>query len=369
MMALKPQFDTSLPYITEKYSGVGGELKLDPNHFQVNEIPAYKPLGYGDHIYINLTKQLMTTRETQIKIAKLLNIRPEDVGHAGLKDKYAVSTQTFSILNRNNFDVKEVLETISSELSVSINWWSLHPKKLRSGHLNGNSFKVLITNMDVDGEEAFNRASQINNMIKNCGVPNFYGIQRIGKKANNVIKGFEIISGKYYEQNRWLRRYLISSFLSYTSNKYLTERISRGLFTQLIKGDIAKKHETSGTFWVEDVDTEQKRFEAKEISFTSPIFGYKMMETKSDAKIFEDEIFSSSGITINELREQSIIGTRRMGRILPQIVFNTVSEGLLFKFDLPAGSYATIILREFMKSEDYIGIPDEETEISDVEAY
>ena len=96
--------------------------------FTVVEVPAYEPLGYGDHIYISITKSGKTTRDTQIAIASLLGLRREDVGHAGLKDKNAVSTQTFSILMPAD-DPKEVAKIIESSLGVTVNWAKRHPKK------------------------------------------------------------------------------------------------------------------------------------------------------------------------------------------------------------------------------------------------
>ncbi|MBN1682169.1 tRNA pseudouridine(13) synthase TruD [Candidatus Bathyarchaeota archaeon] len=349
-MIHEPDFDTSLPLITEKLLKIQGEIKKDPEYFKVTEIPSYEPLGYGNHIYVNLTKSLLTTRETQVKIAKILGLNKEDIGHAGLKDKYAITTQTFSIINKNNYDIKYLDKLLSEEIGVKINWINLHPKKLRTGHLRGNHFEIIITNLNESNENALKKVKKINELIKKIGIPNYYGPQRIGNQANNAIKGYEIISGKYFEKNRWLRRYLISSYLSHICNKYLSERIKRSIFHKLILGDIAKKHETGGVFWVDNLEIEQKRFECKEISFTAPIYGYKMMETKKDAKIFEEKIFSYTGITQEELRRLSIMGTRRIGRIIPEIKFKVVPEGIKMIFNLPAGAYATIVIREFMKN-------------------
>jgi hypothetical protein len=49
-----------------------------------------------------------------------------------------------------------------------------------------------------------------------------------------------------------------------------------------------------------------------EISFTAPIYGYKMREARYVAKEMEDAVFAASGITLEELRRQAD-GTRRLG--------------------------------------------------------
>jgi len=346
-----PQFDLRLPYITPELPGIGGAIRARHELFQVVEVPAYDPLGYGDHIYVNITKKGRTTRDTQIDIAGLLGIRREDVGHAGLKDKHAVSTQTFSILVPGENE-KDVADLIESGLGLKVNWVKRHPRKLRSGHLKGNKFIITITDLDASQEQALQRVEAIIGELAKHGVPNYFGTQRIGGDGKNVIDGHAIIHGKYREHNRWLRRFLVSSYLSYLCNRYLARRVESGDFTRILRGDLAKKHDTGGVFTVEEATVEQPRFDAGEISFTAPIYGYKMRETKYEAKTLEDAVFAEGDVTLDELRRFGADGTRRLGRLLPEISVTPHDEGITLSFTLPAGAYATIVLREFMKNED-----------------
>jgi len=351
-MSAAGDLDLELPYITPKLLGIGGRVRARPDLFVVEEIPAYEPLGYGAHLYVNMTKELTTTRETQLRIAGLLGLRPEDVGHAGLKDKYARTTQTFSILlEEQKPDIKAITDLMESSLGVEVKWGRLHPRKLRSGHLRGNRFVVTVTDLDITTEEAEKRAGLIAEAIRGTGAPNYYGSQRIGARGNNVHMGLRILSGEHREPNRWLRRYLISSYLSYLCNRYIAERVRRNLFTRMLRGDIAKKHGTGGVFWVEDPATEQPRCDEKEISWTAPIFGSKMRAAKADAALLEEEVFRKSGLTTDLLKRHGVEGTRRMGRLVPDVEVSPHPEGLTLSFDLPAGGYATTILREFMKDD------------------
>ena len=365
-MANSPELDLTLPYITPNEPGVSGVIRARPELFSVVEVPAYDPLGYGDHIYLNITKRERTTRDTQIDIASLLGLRREDVGHAGLKDKHAISTQTFSILMPGE-EEKEVAKLVESSLGVTVNWAKRHPKKLRSGHLKGNTFTITITDLEVAPEAALLRAVDIQKTVGKLGIPNYFGTQRIGKEGDNVLDGYGLITGKYRERNRWLRRFLVSSYLSHLCNRYLVERVESGNFTRIIAGDLAKKHDTGGVFTVEDAGVEQPRFEAGEISFTAPIYGYKMREAKYEAKEMEDSIFAGAGVTLDQLRRLGADGTRRLGRLLPDISVAPHDEGITLSFTLPAGGYATIVLREFMKNdgatvEPEAEEPDEEDE-------
>jgi tRNA(Glu) U13 pseudouridine synthase TruD len=91
-----------------------------------------------------------------------------------------------------------------------------------------------------------------------------------------------------------------------------------------------------------------------------------MRESKYEAKDFEDAIFSSAGVTVDQLRRIGAEGTRRLGRLLPEVSVSSHPEGITLSFTLPAGGYATVVLREFMKNDGIILIeaeePDEEEE-------
>jgi tRNA pseudouridine13 synthase len=358
--------DLTLPFITPDFPGIGGIIRARTELFQVDEVPAYEPLGYGDHIYISVTKRDSTTRDTQIAIASLLGLRREDIGHAGLKDKHAVSTQTFSMLMPAN-DPNEVAKILEENLGFEVNWAKRHPKKLRSGHLKGNKFTITITDLDVPLDVALRMTLDIRKIIADKGIPNYFGTQRIGKNGDNVIDGYELIKGRYRERNRWLRRFLVSSYLSYLCNRYLSMRVESGNFSRILKGDLAKKHETGGVFTVENAVIEQHRFKSGEISFTAPIYGYKMREAKYEAKEMEDSVFKMSGVTLDELRRLGADGTRRIGRLLPDISIMPHDEGITLSFMLPAGGYATVVLNEFMKNNSEASVPETEEIIENEE--
>jgi tRNA pseudouridine13 synthase len=350
----KINLNLKLPYITKDVPGIGGIIKSRPEDFVVEEIPAYPPVGYGPHLYVNLTKRMQTTRDIQIKLAEIFDLNPDQIGKAGLKDKRAVSTQTFSVLYDNDDHVSSALsEKIEEELEVKVNWLKRHTNKLRAGHHKGNFFQIIIRDITVNGEESHKIIERISSFIHKTGVPNFYGIQRIGEFGENVLSGYSILKGKKRITDRWLRRFLISSLQSYLCNRYLVKRIDIGLFEKLVRGDVAKKHDTGGLFHVDDSDIDTVRFMKKEISFTAPIYGYKMKRAKIDAVQIEDGLMDQIGITFQDFRKFGIEGTRRLGRLLPEIDAKVEEDGVKLSFTLPKGGYATTVLREYMKTDVY----------------
>ena len=74
-----------------------GHIKECPEDFVVEELPAYAPTGVGDHVFVRFTKRDRTTMEAVRSIARALACDPRAAGFAGMKDKRAVTTQTFSL--------------------------------------------------------------------------------------------------------------------------------------------------------------------------------------------------------------------------------------------------------------------------------
>ena len=354
---IESSIDFKLPYITAALSGIGGKIRSTPEHFVVEEIPLYEPQDDGQHLYVNLTKVGLTTKEVQRDLAKLFKIDRNDVGFAGMKDKFARTTQTFSISIGHGTDTiaEESSARISEALPVTINWARLHKNKLKTGHLIGNRFQITVTDVEMPLDEAVQQAQRVVDELEVTGLPNFFGPQRFGHNGDNVARGLEIIQSGGRSRNRqqkWLQRFLISSYQSYLCNRYLARRIENGAFGHLLQGDVAKKHETGGIFDVEDLPTDEARFQAKEISFTAPIYGPKMKQAQDVSGALEAEILAESEVTLADFAKVKVEGTRRLGRLfLPDIKILAAEddEGICIDFSLPKGAFATTLLREIMK--------------------
>jgi len=351
-MIKPPPLDLSLPFLTADLEGIGGRIRARPEDFMVEEVALYEPSGSGRHLYVNITKRNQTTRDVQLRLAELFSLRPRNIGTAGLKDKYAVTTQTFSILfEKNDVRSDDASELIMDNLSLKVNWAKFHGNKLRAGHLVGNRFKITITDTHMPSSQAAERSRRIAEMIHLKGLPNYYGEQRIGRDGEKVREGWAILQGRKTFADRWLSKLLVSVYRSYLCNRYLAERMRRGLFDRLLQGDIAKKHETGGIFWVNDPIAEQPRYEAQEISFTAPIYGHKMSQALGEAAALEAEIFEESEMSLETFRRMRVTGTRRFGRLTPRIEVTEAPRGVQLSFMLHKGGFATTLLREFMKTE------------------
>lgn len=349
------ELDLKLPYSTEGLPGLGGQLRAAPDTFIVEEIPLYEASGTGQHLYVNVTKEALTTREVQRGLAEAFDLPYRAVGFAGMKDKYARATQTFSLLvgHVDESFLEAAPARVVEKTPVAVNWVRLHRNKLKKGHLLGNRFTITVTRPSVDGELAMARAEAIAAQLRDCGLPNFYGPQRLGQNGGNVRRGWELLRGEKRMANRWLRSLLLASVQSHLCNRYLALRQQQGQFSTLLTGDIAKKHDTGGLFVVADQAAEQSRYDQKEISFTAPIYGPKMWEAEAESGELEQEILAASGLDIALLARAKMMGTRRLGRILlNDLSVTQKGTDIVVAFSLPKGAFATTVLREFMKVSD-----------------
>ena len=352
-----------LPYITAHLDGIGGQLRATPEHFVVEELPLYLPLDEGSHLYINFSKVGYTTRQIVELIEKSLRLRRGEIGYAGLKDKYAHTTQTISVplVRATNEEVSETVERIRSEVPIEVHWARLHHNKLKTGHLLGNRFRIIVSSLEQSVETAVATAQTIATDLQQSGVPNYFGPQRFGKEGDNAAQGQALLLGKHKVRDPWLRRFLISSYQSELCNQYLAQRLNQGLFQRILSGDVAKKYATGGIFDVSEPEIDQLRFDAQEISFTAPIYGFKMRFATAEAGQLEEKILSEAGLSLDDWRKTRIEGSRRLGRLLlDDLQIESNEAGIAISFSLPKGAFATTILREFMKNECAEGVERDE---------
>lgn len=154
----------------------------------------------------------------------------------------------------------------------------------------------------------------------------------------------------------------ISALQSAIFNRVLDCRLEKGTLATLIEGDLAWKHATRGIFAVTADELAggalPSRLEALEISASGPLWGKGMMQASGESAQVERESVEAVGVAMDALINgcNSPIGTRRPLRCTlqnPSIDSGIDEHGPYIRaaFDLPRGAYATIVMREIMKSD------------------
>jgi len=323
---------------------VGGKVGPEPEDFLVDEVPAYAASGKGEHQYVQVQKRLLTTPELVRRMAKAVGMNERDVGYAGLKDKYAVTTQWLSLATKT---------VISPDLplgdGVKILAVTRHDNKLRTGHLLGNRFTITLLGVH---EEAVERAERITAGLRAEGLPNYFGAQRFGHAGRNLPDALSWLARGGRGRNRFEQKLFPSVVQSELFNRYLSARLALGA-RQLVAGEIVRLEGAGAMFRVEDVAAEQPRLAARDLHLTGPMIGPKMRPAAADALALEQSLTRELGLDEAMLGAlgREAPGTRRdLFAPLPDLKVEAVTDraepALRLSFTLPAGGYATEVLRQ-----------------------
>ena len=329
-----------LPYVCKDVVGTGGRIRQETEDFHVEELPLYLPDGKGSHSYAFIEKRNLSTRDVFLKLLEA-GIPERNIGVAGLKDKAAVARQWMSVPRK----YEDALKGLDDFDDIRILELSRHKNKLAIGHLAGNRFKLRVRGSEA---EAMELARVSIETIESIGMPNFFGPQRFGNYGNNAMDGYKILMGERVPGGRQLKRFFISSLQSALFNLNVSWRIERGLYTALLDGDWAKKHDTGGEFEVTELDKELPRVTNNEISALLPLYGKKIKMAASDAGKLEQEVLDHCEISWDAFTGRR--GARRITRIFPKdIELEAETDGYSVSFTLPKGAFATVFMREIMK--------------------
>ena len=345
---------SDLPPLTADLPGTGGVLRREHDDFVVRELPLYLPEGSGSHTYVRVEKVGLTTRDLVTALVQD-GIPERSIGVAGLKDKHARTEQWLSVPRRFDGAV-DVLERL---VGVSVLEVSRHRNKLGIGHLRGNRFIVVVRGVTPD---ALERARAVLAVLAAQGTPNYFGPQRFGRFGRNAIDGALAVRGTRVPGGRVLTRFFVGALQSQLFNALLAERVRDGTFGTVLRGDWARKHDTGGTFEVDDVALEAPRAAALAISATLPLHGTRVRISAHEAGERERAALADLGLTWEDLagRRHDVRrtphagrrGDRRISRLVGlEVEVDQDGDALRLAFDLPKGSYATTVVREITKVE------------------
>ena len=153
----------------------------------------------------------------------------------------------------------------------------------------------------------------------------------------------------------------VSALQSAIFNRVVDERLQQGTLLSLVEGDLAWNHRSRSVSAVTgpspDRDELTPRLEQFEISPSGPLWGLGM--TRAAAPIDEAELraLDAAGVTLDSLLQvdYNVHGGRRPLRVPVKNVeidsgVDEAGSFIHLAFDLPRGAYATVLLREIMRT-------------------
>lgn len=367
--------------------------------------------GRGRYLICTLVKRNIDTFLALRAVAKRLGISQERIQIAGIKDARALTAQHISIGRM----LPEQLTGFEPN-SIWLYPLAFSNEKVSASLIYGNKFHITIKAIrHTLSKTADLVTNTYNELLKLAGCPNFFGHQRFGtvRPITHVV-GKHILRGQWEEaamtflakpspyehpesrQARellWnnqdysdaLRKYplklvyerqmlkhlarqprdfkgafnrlpkkllqlFIQAYQSYLFNRFLSQRIKNGLpLKKARQGEYQLR--VNGDYWL-----------------ALPLIGFRQPQSLGEQGEIESQIVQSEDVTTNDFkipdkREMSSFGGLRAA-LTPVLDFTTEGPGIgktnldrrgvVLVFTLLKGSYATVILREFMKPRDPI---------------
>jgi tRNA pseudouridine13 synthase len=409
-------------YITDD-PGCGGMIRSLSEDFKVEEVGENLSYEGGRYLVLDVEKKDWDTHHLIREISRQLRISQKRFGWAGTKDKRAVTRQRISIMN---LDASELERITLPDLKINV--LGRTNRAVGLGDLLGNRFHITIRELKCPRPEA-QLACITEEIKKQKGVPNYFGVQRFGdirpvthKVGEALVKGLTEEAVFIYlampfpgEPNRtkeerktlwenrdipsalksfpeylhyelammnWLvlhpldyahcfdvlsinlRRLFVHAYQSYIFNIILSKRLATGLpLDKAVEGDIVcfAKGGTPDIDKLQAVTSENlgavNRLAERGRAFvTLPLIGFETALAQGEPGEIERAILREEEVRQDDFKVEAnpdlgSRGTRRacLCQVSPQVkVEGSCAE---LDFFLQKGSYATVVLREYMKSE------------------
>jgi len=378
-----------LDYFTTLSTGIGGKLRERVEDFVVNEIALESPRRTnGDYTHFTMEKKNWETLSAIRAIAASIDVSSKRFSYAGNKDKRAVTTQRVSAWRVE----EEKLSRVKID-GIRLSDFGKSDVKLHMGSLKGNKFRILIRDCKLIGEDQIKVLREVCEQITTKGIANYFGYQRFGSvRPNTHLVGREIVKGKLeeavmkylgrpfatesedskearrqFDESRDYQKALamFPTHLTYERMMIATlaknpsdyagalRRLPRGLRKLLIHAYQAYIFNRMLSMTLEI------GLEVKEAFL--PVIGFRSKYSEGRLGDVEKTILDEEGVAfrdfwIDSMPELSSEGTIRQPfvQLRPEYQvedLQTRNSTVTVDFVLPAGSYATVVLREFMKSD------------------
>ena len=194
-----------------------------------------EPSGEGEHLWLLISKKDQNTSWVAGILAKLAGIKRNDVGYCGMKDRFAITTQWFSLyVPSRDLDLSTLTHSDFTILRTA-----RHHKKLRRGMHRGNRFKIVLKQFEVEKKSFDDRMK----LISRYGVPNYFGEQRFGHQGNNLHEVQKLIMANKLKGNRHGTGLYLSAARSWLFNLVLARHIDNA------DGSLDRLQDYTGPLW------------------------------------------------------------------------------------------------------------------------
>lgn len=326
-----------------------GLLRVSAEDFEVDEVLGFAADGAGEHSFLRVEKRNANTEWVAQQLARFAGVAPTCVGFSGLKDRHALTRQTYSVQLPGRVDPDWAAMDIEG---VRVLEASRHSRKLKRGAHAANRFRIRLRELQGSTSDAELRMRQ----VATEGVPNYFGEQRFGRNGENLRSAHALFGGA--RMGRMQRGFALSAARSHLFNRVLNRRVAAGTWNQALSGEVWMLAGTHSIFGPQDLDDALRRRLAEfDIDPTGPLWGRGGLRSTGQVATIENEIAAdeasfAAGLAAADLRqERRALRLRAVGFAHSWLVDGT----LQLEFQLPSGTFATALIREICAVESSEG--------------
>jgi len=322
-----------------------GTIKRTPEDFRVTENLGVKPDGTGEHIWLHITKRRQNSDTVAKALARYVNVAYRDVGYSGQKDFQAITQQWFSIYLPKKIDIDWGGFSLEGVVIDEINQ---NKRKIKRGTHQSNSFEIIVRDITDDNSELTERLS----LIRQQGVPNYFGEQRFGRERRNINQAYSLlVEGKRFK-DRNLKGLLYSSARSWLFNSVVSKRIEQGSWDTLYDSEPVNLNNSASVFNADDDERLNTRLLELDIHPTAPLWGKfssDIVKEYGELHEFEVKVLEPYTDFCNGLEQAGLKYQRRPIRLsVNDFEYSFSENNLRLCFDLSKGQFATSVLRELI---------------------
>ncbi len=314
-------------------------LTATAEDFQVDEVLDIPLSGQGEHLWLWVEKRGLNTEEAARRLARAAGVPQRAISYAGLKDRQALTRQWFSLHLPGKADPE--LSAAESEALIILKAVR-HSRKLQRGAHAANGFTLRLTALKAD-LGALERRLQC---LRAQGVPNYFGLQRFGWQGGNVAEARMFAARDELPQQRNTRSRLLSAARSFLFNRALAARVAEGSWNRAQVGDLLAFTDSRSFFLAGEAECRDPRLEILDLHPTGPLWG----EGTAQSGLLEQQVAAAEPALAAWLAKAGLAHERRILRLpIGQLTWHYPEpETLQLAFVLPAGCFATVVVRELL---------------------
>lgn len=299
---------------------VEAQLKASAEDFRVDEVLDITPGEAGEHWLVQLRKRGDNTAWVAGQLAALAGLSVKDVGYCGLKDRHAVTSQWFSLYQPGGAEPDWA--SLESEGGLQILQAGRAPRKLRRGEHRANDFVIRLRQLTGLNDDIRSQLDERLALIAQQGVPNYFGAQRFGRQAGNLVRAQAMLVEGRRIRDRQQRSMALSAARSWLFNQVLAARVARGDWQTSLPGD-------------------------PQAAVSGPLWGRGRALSKEQTLALEEAALSPWSRWCAALEQVGLKQERRPLVLQPEAFAGRwQGDDLELSFRLPPGAFATSVLRE-----------------------